>query len=73
MIRRNLLALSASVVAAVLLITGCKKDANEVSENSDAFSVALAKQWYATNVNNKQNSLNNQSRKKIGNFSPFMG
>jgi hypothetical protein len=71
MIRKNLLALSASVVAAVLLITGCKKDANEVSENSDAFSVATAKQWYANNAGTKQNNLNGNSRKKIGNFSPL--
>jgi hypothetical protein len=71
MIRRNLLVLSALVVAAALLITGCKKDANEVSESADAFSVAQAKQWYANNVDNKQNNLNSNSRKKIGKFAPL--
>jgi hypothetical protein len=71
MIRRNLLVLSASVVAAALLITGCKKDSNAVSESSDAFSVATAKQWYANNAGTKQNNLNSSTRKKIGKFSPL--
>jgi hypothetical protein len=71
MIRRNLLVLSASVVAVALLITGCKKDSNAVSESSDAFSVATAKQWYANNAGTKQNKLNSSTRKKIGKFSPL--
>jgi hypothetical protein len=71
MIRRNLLVLSASVVAAALLITGCKKDSNEVSESADAFSVATAKQWYANNAGTKQNNLTGSTRKKIGKFSPL--
>jgi hypothetical protein len=71
MIRRNLLVLSASVVAAALLITGCKKDSNEISESADAFSVATAKQWYANNAGTKQNNLNSNARKKIGKFSPL--